>query len=140
VLICDEDRAHTNALRGALEDLGWAVELTRSYAEAFALACAIDLEGIVCAPFLTDGSALALPGSLGIRRPPTVVLASRLGEHVPRSVARRVGFDAQLTKVVEPEKLDRLLRHGAHLLAAREERKAAREEREASSQRAPAPR
>jgi CheY-like chemotaxis protein len=124
VLICDEDRAHTYVLAEALDELGWSVELTRSYAEAFALACALDLSGLVCAPFLRDGSALALPASLGIRRPPTIVLASRMHERISETVARRAGFDAQLAKVVEVRKLDRLLRlaksRPAEEIAARE--------------------
>lgn len=110
VLLCDEERAHTEALAAGLDDLGYAVEVARSYAEAFALACALDLDGLVAAPFLRDGSALVLPASLGIRRPPGVVLASRLRERIAAPIARRVGFDAQLTKAVDARKLDRLLR------------------------------
>jgi ActR/RegA family two-component response regulator len=52
VLICDEDRAHTQTLAEGLERLGYAVEMVRSYAEAFAIACAHDIDALVVAPFL----------------------------------------------------------------------------------------
>ena len=38
VLICDEDRFHTQTLAAGLEQLGYAVEVVRTYAEAFAIA------------------------------------------------------------------------------------------------------
>jgi len=115
VLICDEDRAHTHALARGLEQLGYAVEIVRSYAEAFAIACAHDLDALVVAPFLRDGSALVLPTALGIRKPPVTILVTRMGERLSRVVTSRVGFDAQLTKVVDPLEVDRLVgvAHGA---------------------------
>ncbi len=118
VLICDEDRTHNEALGHPLRELGYEIQVARCYDEAFALACAIDLEGLLCAPFLRGGSALALPASLGIRRPPAVLLASRIGERLPDAVARRVGFDAQLSKVVDAVKLDRLIRGAVQARAA----------------------
>jgi DNA-binding response OmpR family regulator len=110
ILICDDDRAHADALALGLHALGHAVEVTRSRADAFAVACAFDIDVIVAGWTLRDGSALALPASLGIRRPRLLVLASRIDERLPTPVSRRVGFDLQLTKVVEPETLDRVLR------------------------------
>jgi DNA-binding response OmpR family regulator len=109
VLICDEDRAHTQALAVGLEQLGYVVEVVRSYAEAFAIACAHDLDALVVAPFLRDGSALVLPTALGIRKPPVTVLVTRMTERLSNVVARRVGFDVQLTKCVSAASLDRLI-------------------------------
>ena len=121
VLICDDDREHADALALGLHALGHAVELTRSRADAFAVACAFDVDVIVAGWTLRDGSALALPAALGIRRPPLVLLASRMDERLPMAVARRVGFDRQLTKVVEPEALDRLLRAWQRAAARRDD-------------------
>ncbi|WP_146655118.1 hypothetical protein [Labilithrix luteola] len=119
VLICDEDRGHTEPLALGLFELGYMVELTRSYAEAFAIACARDFDALVTAPFLRDSSALMLPAALGIRRPLIVVLASRMGERLDPVIVRRVGFDAQLAKVVAPMTVDRMVRAArAHHLAA----------------------
>lgn len=109
ILLCDDDRPHTEALARGLTKLGHTVEVTRTHAEAFAAACALDLEAIVAAPFLRDGSALILPASLGIRRPPLLLLATRTMERLAKDVALRVGFDAQLTKVVDPRIVDRML-------------------------------
>lgn len=102
VLICDEDRFHTQTLAAGLEELGYAVEVVRTYAEAFAIACAHDFDALVVAPFLKDGSALVLPSALGIRKPPVALLITRMTERIATVVARRVGFDAQLTKCVSP--------------------------------------
>lgn len=113
VLVCDEDRIHTDALAAGLAELGYAVEITRSHAEAFAIACAFELDGLVAAPFLRDGSALVLPAALGIRRPPALVLACRMRERLARVVLDKAGFDAQLVKVVEPRTVDRLIRAAA---------------------------
>lgn len=110
VLICDEDRLHTETLAAGLEQLGYVVEAVRSYAEAFAIACAHDLDALVVAPFLRDGSALVLPTALGIRKPPVTVLITRMTERLASIVSKRVGFDAQITKVVDPRILDRLIR------------------------------
>lgn len=110
VLICDEDRAHTSALAAGLEALGYAIEVTRSHAEAFAIACALDVDALVAAPFLRDGSALVLPAALGIRRPPVLVLASRMRERLAPALLHELGFDAQLVKVVDPRTLDRMVR------------------------------
>lgn len=109
LLLCDEDRRHTDVLAAGLDSLGHAVEVVRSHAEAFAIACAYDIDALVVAPFLRDGSALVLPSALGIRRPSLVVLVSRISERIAPPVVKRLGFDAQLTKVVDPAELDRLL-------------------------------
>lgn len=111
LLLCDEDRRHTDTLARGLDELGHAVEVVRSHAEAFAIACAYDIDALVVAPFLRDGSALVLPSALGIRRPRLVVLVSSLVERIAPRVVTRLGFDAQLTKVVDPQELDRLLAH-----------------------------
>ncbi len=113
VLICDEDRLHSETLTAGLQELGYAVDTVRSYAEAFAIACAHDLNALVVAPFLRDGSALVLPTALGIRKPPVTVLITRMTERLANIVAKRVGFDAQITKVVDPRVLDRLIRAAA---------------------------
>lgn len=113
VLICDEDRFHTQTLAAGLEQLGYVVEVVRSYAEAFAIACAHDLDALVVAPFLKDGSALVLPTALGIRKPPVTVLITRMTERLASVVAERVGFDAQLSKCVQAKTIDRLIRNAA---------------------------
>jgi DNA-binding response OmpR family regulator len=113
VLICDEDRLHTQALVAGLEQLGYVADAVRSYAEAFAVACARDLDALVVAPFLRDGSALVLPTALGIRKPPVTVLATRMTERLASIIAQRVGFDAQITKVIDPLALDRLIRNAS---------------------------
>lgn len=113
VLICDEDRLHTQTLANGLDQLGYVVEAVRSYAEAFAIACAHDLDALVVAPFLRDGSALVLPTALGIRKPPVTVLITRMTERLASIVSKRVGFDAQITKVVDPRILDRMIRSAA---------------------------
>jgi DNA-binding response OmpR family regulator len=109
ILICDDDRTHADALALGLYARGHAVEVTRSRTDAFAVACAFDIDLIVAGWVLRDGSALALPSALGIRRPPLLVLASRVDERLPFHVARRVGFDIQLTKVVDASLVERLL-------------------------------
>lgn len=114
VLICDEDRFHTEILATGLEQLGYAVEIVRTYAEAFAIACAHDIDALVVAPFLKDGSALVLPSALGIRKPPVALLITRMTERIANVVARRVGFDAQLTKCVTAETVHRLVEAAAH--------------------------
>jgi DNA-binding response OmpR family regulator len=110
ILICDDDRLHATELAAGMVDLGWRVELVRSYGEAFAAACAIDFDALVVAPFLRDGSALALPSALGIRRPCVVVLACAMGERLAPAIVRRVGFDAQMTKVVDARAVAALAR------------------------------
>jgi DNA-binding response OmpR family regulator len=110
VLLCDDERDATGALAAELEQLGVAVTVVRTCADAFAAACALDLDALVAAPYVRDGSALVLPAALGIRRPKLVVLTSRMTDRVPAEVARRVGFDAQLTKVVDARQLERLVR------------------------------
>jgi DNA-binding response OmpR family regulator len=110
VLLCDDERDSTDVLARELESLGHVVTIARSCAEAFAAACAKDFDVLVAAPFLRDGSALVLPSSLGIRRPRLTVLLTRLGERLSPIVARRVGFDAQLTKLVDGQRIDRLMR------------------------------
>ena len=109
LLLCDEDRAHTDELARGLDQLGHTVEVVCSHAEAFAIACAYDLDALVVAPFLRDGSALILPSALGIRRPPLVLLICALSERLAPRVVTRLGFDAQLTKVVAAEDVDRRL-------------------------------
>lgn len=119
VLICDEDRIHTETLAAGLEKLGYAVEWVRTYAEAFAVACAQDIDALVVAPFLKDGSALVLPSALGIRKPPVTVLITRMTERIANVVAHRVGFDVQLTKCVAASRVHDLIESAAH--ASREE-------------------
>ena len=113
VLICDEDRSHTETLAAGLEELGYAVEVVNTYAEAFAIACAHDIDALVVAPFLKDGSALVLPSALGIRKPPVSVLITRMTERIAPVVALRVGFDAQITKCVPAATVHRLIDTGA---------------------------
>ena len=110
VLICDGEREPTNVLARDLEELGHRVVVASSCADAFSAACAYDFDGLVAAPFLSDGSALVLPRALGIRKPRLVVLVSRLTERLAQAIARHVGFDVQLTKVVDAARLDRMLR------------------------------
>lgn len=120
VLICDEDRFHTETLTAGLEQLGYVVEWVRSYAEAFAIACAHDIDALIVAPFLKDGSALVLPSALGIRKPPVAVLITRMTERIANVVALRVGFDAQLTKCVAATTVHRLIEAAAQREAAAE--------------------
>ena len=120
VLICDEDRFHTETLSAGLEKLGYAVEVVRTYAEAFALACAYDIDALIVAPFLKDGSALVLPTALGIRKPPVAVLITRMTERIANVVARRVGFDVQLSKCVSAETVHRLIESAATGVPAEE--------------------
>jgi DNA-binding response OmpR family regulator len=112
-LLCDDDRIHTQVLAAGLAELGYAVEITRSHAEAFAIACTFELDVLVAATFLRDGSALGLPAALGIRRPAVLVLTSRMRERLSAAAVRRAGFDAQLVKVVDPRTVDRLVRAAA---------------------------
>lgn len=94
-------------LAAAFAELGYFVEHTRSHAEAFAMACARDFRALIAAPFLRDGSALALPSALGIRRPLVVVLASRMAERLPDDIVVRAGFDAQWIKAIDAHKVHR---------------------------------
>lgn len=110
LLLCDDERDAADALAVDLEGLGHDVTVARTCAEAFAAACAHDFDVLVAAPFLRDGSTLVLPSALGIRRPRLTVLLSRLGDRLTPVVVRRVGFDLQLTKLVDPRVLDRLVR------------------------------
>lgn len=110
VLVCDADRDHGEALAVGLTELGYVVEVVTSHADAFGFACSYDLEALIVAPLLRDGSALVLPSALGIRRPPLVVLVTCMGDRLDTAAARRVGFDAQLTKVVRASAVDRLVR------------------------------
>jgi DNA-binding response OmpR family regulator len=110
VLLCDDERDSTDLLAQELESFGHAVTIAHTCAEAFAAACAGDFDVLVAAPFLRDGSTLVLPSALGIRRPRLTVLLVRLGERLTPVVLRRVGFDAQLTKLVDGRHLDRLVR------------------------------
>ena len=110
MLLCDDEREPTYALARELERLGHAVTIARTCADAFACACAADFDVLVAAPFLRDGSTLVLPAALGIRRPRLTVLIARIGERLALVVARRVGYDAQLTKVVDVRRLDRFVR------------------------------
>jgi len=121
VLLCDDERGSTEALARELESLGHSVTIARSCAEAFAAACASDFDVLVAAPFLRDGSALVLPSALGIRRPRLTVLLSRMGERLAPVVTRRVGFDVQLTKLVDARRLDPLLRAAVAVVVAEPE-------------------
>jgi ActR/RegA family two-component response regulator len=118
VLLCDEDRDHTESLAGGLEELGYAVEVVRTYAEAFGIACAHDVDALVVSPFVRDGSALVLPTALGIRRPRVVILMANMSERLAPAVARRLGFDAQLTKVVDAKTIDRVILSGTDATGA----------------------
>lgn len=115
ILLCDEDRTHTEPLAFELVNLGHTVTVARSYADAFAAACAYDYDIILAAPFLRDRPSFGLPEALGIRRPGLVLLMPKIGERLAPAVATRVGFDGQLTKVVDAGCLDRLVR--AHVRA-----------------------
>lgn len=110
VLLCDDERDEVDALATDLEHLGHDVTVARSCADAFAAACAHDFDILVAAPFLRDGSTLVLPSALGVRRPRLNVLLSSLGDRLTPVVVRRVGFDTQLTKLVDARSLDRLVR------------------------------
>ncbi|MBX3192050.1 MAG: hypothetical protein KF819_33980 [Labilithrix sp.] len=110
ILICDEDRAHTDPLAFGLVELGHTVTVARTYVDAFAAACAHDYSVLVTAPFLRDRPALGLPDALGFRRPGLVLLMTRMCERLAAPVARSVGFERQLAKVVDPRALDRLVR------------------------------
>lgn len=110
VLLCDEDRDHTALLLAQLVELGHSVTIARSCSEAFAVACSDDFDALVAAPSLRDGTALMLPRALGLRRPRLVVLVTRMSERLAQGIAQSGGFDAQLTKVVDPRRLDRLVR------------------------------
>lgn len=113
VLLCDVDRDHSESLAAGLRELGYDVQIVAAHADAFAIACSEDLDALVVAPLLRDGSALVLPSALGIRRPAVLVLATRLSDHFSTTAAKRVGFDTALTKVVMPEAVDRLVRRAA---------------------------
>lgn len=126
LLLCDEERVPTDLLAAQMRERGHAVTVARSCSDAFAAACAYDYDALIVAPFLRDGSALVLPSSLGIRRPALVVLVTRLSERLAAVVAQRVGFNAQLTKIVDPWRLERMIRWSVASAAAAA-RQAARE-------------
>ena len=111
ILLVDDDREHTSRLAASLAELGHGVTMVRSFAAAFRTLCIEDFDALVAAPTLRDGTALALPSALGFRRPRLAVLVSRMTDRIAEAAARRVGFDRQLTKVVDPRILDRILRH-----------------------------
>ncbi|MEA2751506.1 MAG: hypothetical protein QOI41_5649 [Myxococcales bacterium] len=113
ILLCDEERECAVPLAVALEDLGHDVTIVTSCAEAFSAACAHDFDVLVAAPFLRDGATLLLPRALGIRRPRLMILMTRMPERLSAAAAERVGFDVQLTRVVDPLRLDRILRTAA---------------------------
>jgi CheY-like chemotaxis protein len=113
VLLCDEDRESAAPLAAALEDLGHDVTIVCSCCDAFSAACAHDYDVLVAAPFLRDGATLLLPRALGIRRPRLMLLMTRMSERLSPSAAQRAGFDAQLTRVVDARKLDRVVRNAA---------------------------
>lgn len=137
LLLCDEERATSDLLAAELRRRGHAVTVARTCSDAFAAACAHDYDALVVAPYLRDGSTLVLPSSLGIRRPPLVVLVTRLAERLAAPMARRVGFDAQLTKIVDPWRLDRMVRWSVAATAAAK-RQAAREREALLESQAPA--
>jgi DNA-binding response OmpR family regulator len=113
VLLCDEDRDQIDTLVVELAELGHYVTVARTCADAFTAACRDDFDALLSAPALRDGTTLMLPRALGIRRPRLVLLVTRLSERVGTNVARGVGFDGQLTKIVSAARVDRILR--AHL-------------------------
>lgn len=118
ILLCDEERESVALLAAELEALGHEVTIVCSCAEAFAAACAHDYDVLVAAPFLRDGATALLPRTLGIRRPRLMILMTRLTERLSAAAAQRVGFDAQLTRVVDVQRLDRILRTSAAGAAA----------------------
>lgn len=110
ILLCDEDRETAVILATQLEELGHEVTVVCSCSSAFSAACAKDYDVLVAAPFLRDGATLLLPRALGIRRPRLMVLMTRVTERLAPEAAERAGFDAQLTRVVDARRLDRLMR------------------------------
>ncbi len=118
VLLCDEDRESAAPLASELEDLGHDVTIVCSCSDAFSAACAHDFDVLVAAPFLRDGATLLLPRALGIRRPRLMLLMTRMSERLSASATQRAGFDAQLTRIVDARKLDRVMRNAA--VAARQ--------------------
>src|SRR5438105_1941363 len=60
LLLCDEDRDHTDSLAAELGRRGHGITVARSCADAFAAACALDFDAMILAPYLRDGSALVL--------------------------------------------------------------------------------
>ena len=113
VLLCDEDRESAAPLASELEDLGHDVTIVCSCSDAFSAACAHDYDVLLAAPFLRDGATLLLPRALGIRRPRLMLLMTRMSERLSPSATQRAGFDAQLTRVVDARKLDRVVRNAA---------------------------
>ena len=118
ILLCDEERESAALFASELEELGHEVTIVCSCAEAFSAACAHDYDVLVAAPFLRDGATLLLPRTLGIRRPRLMILMTRMTERLSAAASQRVGFDAQLTRVVDARKLDRILRAAAARQAA----------------------
>lgn len=121
VLLCDEERESAALLADALEALGHDVTVVSSCSDAFSLACAHDYDVLVAAPFLRDGATLLLPQALGIRRPRLMVLMTRMSERLSQTAVARVGFDAQITRVVDAGRLDRLIRSTAAAAEVRAE-------------------
>ena len=113
VLLCDEERESAAPLAIELEDLGHDVTIVCSCSEAFSAACAHDYDVLLAAPFLRDGATLLLPRALGIRRPRLMLLMTRMSERLSQSATERAGFDAQLTRVVDARRLDRVMRNAA---------------------------
>lgn len=118
VLLCDADHEAATLLAAELADLGHEVTIVCSCADAFSAACAQDFDALVAAPFMRDGATLLLPRALGIRRPRTMVLMTRISERLAPGAAERGGFDAQLTRVVDARRLDRLMRSAAVAVVA----------------------
>lgn len=118
ILLCDEERESVAPLAAELAALGHEVTIACSCAEAFAAACAHDYDVLVAAPFLRDGATLLLPRTLGIRRPRLMILVTRLTDRLSAAAAQRVGFDVQLTRVVDASRLDRILRASVARTAA----------------------
>jgi CheY-like chemotaxis protein len=118
ILLCDEQRESAALLACELEALGHEVTIVCSCADAFAAACTHDYDVLMAAPFLRDGATLLLPRTLGIRRPRLTILVARLTERLSAAAAERVGFDAQVTRVVDVPRLDRILRTSAAKAAA----------------------
>jgi DNA-binding response OmpR family regulator len=118
VLLCDEERETAVSLATELEELGHDVTIVCSCSNAFSAACAKDYDVLVAAPFLRDGATLLLPRALGIRRPRLMVLMTRITERLSPGAAERAGFDAQVTRVVDVRRLDRLMRASAITVVA----------------------
>jgi len=116
LLIVEDNADAADTLRELLEHLGHQVAVAGSGPEALATAVAMHPEVILC--------DLGLPGMDGfevarrLRQEPTtadvrLVALSGYGRDVDRRRAAEAGFDEHITKPLQPEALETLLRHAA---------------------------